>query len=110
MAMAHSRTVTLTVALFVLNVALQIADGVATYVGCLAGWGEGNPLVRHAMEHFGLGTGLLLTKCAAIVFLGYLWVARRNRFVPVALGVTAAVYLAFSLLPWSVAFLALASV
>ncbi len=104
--MGYARIGALTAALFVLNVVLQIADALATYVGCLAGWGEGNPLVRYVMESFGLGPGLLLAKCAAIVFLGYLWAVRRNRFVPLALGVTAAVYIAFSVVPWSVALLA----
>jgi uncharacterized membrane protein (UPF0136 family) len=91
-----------TLALFAVNAALQLFDGVATYVGCRGGMAEGNPLVAFAMECFGLGPGLTLAKCAAVALLGYLWLVRTNRFVPAALTVIATVYIAFSAVPWSV--------
>lgn len=94
-----------TIALFALNAALQVLDGVATYVGCRIGMAEGNPLVAYAMESLGLGLGLVLTKITAIAFLGSLWMLRRNRYVPAALAVTACIYIAFSALPWSVTLL-----
>ena len=105
MATRYPRLELLTRGLFVLNVTLQLVDALATYAGCLAGWSEGNPLIRYAMESFGLAPGLALAKCVALGFLGYLWAVRRNRLVPAALGVTAVVYIVFSAVPWSVALL-----
>ena len=105
MATRYARVERLTLGLFALNVALQIADALATYAGCIAGWSEGNPVIRYAMESFGLGPGLALAKCTALGFLGYLWAMRRNRLVPAALGLTAVVYIVFSVVPWSVALL-----
>ena len=95
----------LTLALFVLNVVLQTFDALATYAGCQIGMAEGNPMVAYAMDCFGLGPGLALAKAIALALLGYLWLVRSNRLVPAALTVTATTYVAFSVLPWSVALL-----
>ena len=97
-----------TLVLFALNAALQVFDGVATYIGCRTGMPEGNPMVAYAVECFGLGPGLALTKVVAIAFLGSLWLVRANRSVPVALAVTGSIYLAFSALPWSISLLSAA--
>ena len=40
--------------LFLLNVALQIFDGVATYFGLTTRWNEGNPLLGAAMAQLGV--------------------------------------------------------
>ncbi len=92
-----------TAALFAMNALLQLVDGWATYIGCTAGFAEGNPLVRLAMQCFGLGIGLAVAKTAAFVFLGYLWCVRTHRYVPAALAFTAFVYVVLSVVPWSVA-------
>ena len=58
--------------LFLLNIALQLFDGAATYFGVIAPWHEANPLVGAAMAHLGIGLSLLLIKsgaCAALVLL-----------------------------------------
>ena len=107
MASGYGGLARVTFALFALNAALQVFDGVATYAGCRIGIAEGNPMVAYAMECFGVALGLALTKAAALAFLGSLWVLRANRFVPAALVVTASVYLAFSALPWSVSLLSM---
>jgi len=104
----HGRLARVTLALFTLNAALQVFDGVATYIGCRTGMPEGNPMVAYAMECFGLGLGLALAKVAAIAFLGSLWLLRANRSVPVALAVTASIYFAFSAVPWSISLLSAA--
>jgi hypothetical protein len=95
----------LTIGLFALNLALQLADFLATYVGCGTGLPEGNPLVRCAMNHLGLGPGLAAVKCAAVFCLGYLWIVRANRLVPAALTITATVYLVLAIVPWTVVLL-----
>jgi hypothetical protein len=92
-----------TLVLFALNLALQVFDAVATYVGCHAGMVEGNPLVAYAMACFGVGPGLALAKVQALALLGLLWYLRTNWLVPRALAITAVTYAAFSTVPWSVA-------
>jgi hypothetical protein len=103
-----TRSGLLTPALFLLNLALQGADFLMTYLGCRAGIGEGNVLVRHAMDCFGLTPGLALAKLIALAFLGYLWVVRDNRLVTPALTVTASAYIVLAIVPWSIALLSLA--
>jgi hypothetical protein len=94
-----------TLALFAVNVLLQVFDGFATYAGCQVGFVEGNPLVAYAMECLGPATGLFLAKMTAAAFLGGLWLVRTHHLVPAALTLTASVYVAFSLVPWSAALL-----
>jgi hypothetical protein len=101
MRVRYARIGRLTLGLFVLNLALQVMDAWVTYAGCRAGVAEGNPLVRYAMHCLGLGPGLLLVKCAAVLFLGYLWMVRTNRLVLAALTITATIYIAFAIVPWS---------
>jgi hypothetical protein len=49
-------------ALLMLNVALQVFDGLATYHGMRVGFGEGNPLLVEAMAVVGPAAALVLTK------------------------------------------------
>jgi uncharacterized membrane protein len=90
-------------ALFLLNIALQAFDGVATYSGLRIGFGEGNPLLAHAMDAFGLASTLIVAKLAACLLLGVLWVNRRSPLALPGFALTAVVYATFSLGPWSAA-------
>jgi len=90
-------------ALLLLNVALQLFDGLATYAGLQVGYGEGNPLIVRAMGALGPAAALTLVKLYACACLVAVWHARRTRLALPALVVTAAVYATCSLAPWSAA-------
>jgi Domain of unknown function (DUF5658) len=90
-------------ALVCLNVALQVFDGIATYVGIHAGMPEGNPLLAWALAQVGPGFALLLFKLQACACLVLLWHVRRSRLAAPALVFSAAVYAACSLAPWTAA-------
>ena len=96
--------------LFLLNLCLQIFDGVATYEGVRLHWSEGNPLLLNIMPYLGLGTTLLLFKAKAC---GFLLVLRRldtRPFVCESMIVLAAVYVFFSFIPWMTRLLSLVAV
>ncbi|HWP64600.1 MAG TPA: DUF5658 family protein [Candidatus Limnocylindria bacterium] len=90
-------------ALLILNVALQVFDGVATYHGLGLGFGEGNPLLVHAMTSLGPAAALILTKLYACGCLLGVWRIRHARLALPALVIIAAVYATCSLAPWSAA-------
>jgi len=93
--------------LFVLNIALQLFDAVATYQGLAIGWEEANPILVSAFQSLGVGPALLLFKAKAC---GLLFLLSRNdhhELVVPALSFLAAVYSVSSLLPWMVKFLTL---
>ncbi len=90
-------------ALFLLNVALQIFDGLATYLGLRAGFGEANPLIRWALLHTGPALAVTLFKLEACACLVLVWKLRRHPLALPALALTAVVYFAFSTVPWTVA-------
>lgn len=95
-------------ALLFLNLWLQLFDGVATYFGVSAGYGEGNPLVAASFSHVGLVPALCLAKAYACGCLLLIWALRRRSSLAVpALVGTAIAYLAASVAPWSAAFAAL---
>jgi hypothetical protein len=89
------------VGLLVLNLAIQIFDGVATYVGIENGIREGNPLVAAAMRGLGTGSGLALAKLAAILLLALLYRRRHDRWVGPGLTVLAVSYIWLSVVPWT---------
>jgi hypothetical protein len=94
--------------LFLLNICLQVFDGVATYHGVTTGAKEGNPLIAMAMANLGIGSALLLFKAKAC---GCLLLLRRmgdRPLIAVALGGVAAAYGALSFVPWLVQLSALA--
>ena len=94
--------------LLFLNLWLQVFDGIATYVGVSAGYGEGNPLVAASFTYVGLGPSLCLAKLYACGCLLLIWHLRRRTTLAVpALVGTAIAYACASLAPWSVAFAAL---
>ncbi len=88
--------------LFVLNIALQIFDGVATYQGLTAGWREANPVIAGVFEQLGIGPTLLLFKAMAGGLLVLLNQHRYNFLVAPGLSALAGTYFVFSLVPWSI--------
>jgi hypothetical protein len=94
--------------LFLLNISLQLFDGVATYQGVHL-WGEGNPWIHETMGLLGVGPALLLWKAKAC---GCLVLARRMQAHAAVgvLGVSAVVYGVLSFVPWMHRFLSLATV
>jgi Domain of unknown function (DUF5658) len=90
-------------ALVCVNFALQVFDGVATYVGVHAGMAEGNPLLAWALGQLGPASALFLFKLQACACLLLIWRVRRNRLAAPALAVSAAVYVICSLAPWAAA-------
>ena len=90
--------------LFVLNVALQLFDGIATWQGHWV-WGEGNPILHLMMTSMGVSLALVLFKAKACVFLVILRRCWRHPEAYDALLVLAVFYTSFSLLPWLTRFL-----
>jgi hypothetical protein len=96
---------TIIATLVVLNLALQLFDGVATYVG----WtqlGEANPLLRAGFDAWGAGPTLLIAKLLATALV--LLVARvpRPTLVGVGLTLTLGAYATLSFVPWAMHLLA----
>jgi len=86
--------------LFLLNLCLQIFDGVATYQGLQHRWSEGNPLIVSWIPYLGVGGTLLLFKAKACGFLVILRRLGKQPLVYEALIVLATVYTCFSFIPW----------
>jgi hypothetical protein len=86
--------------LFLLNLALQLFDGVATYQGIQHHWNEGNPIIVSWMPFLGAGTTLLLFKAKACGFLVLLRRLAGEPLVYEAFVVLATVYGFFSFIPW----------
>jgi hypothetical protein len=95
----------LLIALLLMNVFLQLFDGLATYFGIAAGYGEGNPLVRASFTYLGVGPALCFAKTYACGCLLLIWHLRsRSPLAAPALVGTAVAYAVASVAPWSVAF------
>lgn len=92
--------------LFLLNLVLQLFDGIATWQGHFL-WGEGNPVLLTLMEWLGVGFTLVLFKAKACAFLVVLRRCWRYREAYDALLVLAICYGTFSFLPWLVRFVSL---
>ena len=86
--------------LFLLNLCLQMFDGVATYQGLHFHWAEGNPLLLSWMALIGIGPTLLLFKAKACGFLVLLRRLSGQPCVHGAFVVLATVYTVFSFIPW----------
>lgn len=91
--------------LLLLNILLQIFDGVATYHGTHRGVHELNALLRAAFEFWGVGVSLLLFKSFACAALGFIYAVCAREVARTALALTAGVYCLLSLMPWLTAFL-----
>ena len=90
--------------LFVLNVALQLFDAVATYEGLRIGVEEANPILVRIFDQFGVVPALLLSKAMACGLLLLLYRNHRHRMVMPALAFLAIVYCVLSLVPWLIKF------
>jgi len=90
-------------ALVLANILLQVIDGVATFAGLRAGFTEGNPLLGWAFAQLGAGPALFLFKLEAIGALAVVWRLRTSPLAIPALVFSAALYTAFSALPWAAA-------
>ena len=90
--------------LFLLNLVLQMFDGVATYYG-ITHWGEGNPLIVSMMPTFGVGATLLLFKAKACGFLVVLRRLGGHRGVHESMVVLATAYTLLSFIQWMSRFL-----
>ena len=90
----------ITAILVILNIALQLFDGIATYA-CWEHCGEGNPLLRAGFEVWGAGPTLFLSKLVASLLLLFLLRASHRMIVKIGLSLTLAAYTAFSVIPWA---------
>ena len=86
--------------LFLLNLCLQMFDGIATYQGLRHHWSEGNPLLNSWMPYLGTGATLLLFKAKACGFLVILRRLAERPFVYESFVALATVYGFFSFIPW----------
>ncbi len=86
--------------LFLLNIALQLFDGVATYQGLQHRFMEGNPLLVALLPIYGTAGTLLVAKAKACGLLVFLRRLGGQRMVPDALVMTAATYGCLSFVPW----------
>ena len=86
--------------LVILNLALQLFDGVATYVGW-AQHGEMNPILAAGFGHFGVGPTLIVAKLIAIMFVFVLAATPRRSLATIGLAITFTAYTALSFVPWA---------
>lgn len=98
-----ARTTTWADRLLLLNLILQVFDGVATYHG-IAVWGEANPFIRNLVPHLGVGLTLAMFKLQASALLLFVWAAGTRRLAVPCMLTTAASYAALSFVPWVGAF------
>jgi hypothetical protein len=87
--------------LVVLNLALQLFDGIATYL-CWEQFGEANPLLQAGFAAWGAGPTLVVAKLAAASLLLFLARATHRKLVGIGLVFTLVLYTALSLVPWSI--------
>jgi len=86
--------------LLLLNVLLQLFDGIATYSGLQLGIREGNPLLHHAFRLWGVAPSLLVFKAQACALLLIVYRLAGEKLARPALGMLAGVYSVCSLIPW----------
>jgi hypothetical protein len=92
--------------LFLLNIALQLFDGVATWQG-LPRWQEGNPFIRAAIETAGAGPALMLYKAQACACLLLLRRSAAPALAAWMLAAGAGLYIGLSFVPWMMRFVSL---
>ncbi len=91
-------------ALLLINVILQVVDGVMSFALLRPGLAEElNPLMRAVIEHYGVGPTVCLVKVFAIALLSLVWPLRRNSLAAPGLLFVGAFYVVIVLLPWATA-------
>jgi hypothetical protein len=93
--------------LLLLNILLQLFDGIATYAGLQLGIDEGNPLLRSAILTWGVAPGLLVFKAEACALLLIVYRIAGDELRRPAFSLLAGVYSVCSLIPWLATFVAL---
>jgi hypothetical protein len=91
--------------LLVLNILLQIFDGIATYSGLHLGIREANPLLRGAFHVWGIAPTLLVFKVSACFLLILVYRIASEALARSALTLLVCVYSVCSLIPWLTMFL-----
>lgn len=86
--------------LFLVNIGLQVCDGLLTSFALSLGFQEGNPLIQATIDCWGPGWGITVWKAEACGMLVLLRGLARYPAAVVALAVTAGSYLVLSVLPW----------
>ena len=86
--------------LLVLNLSLQVWDGLATYYGLSVGVQEGNALLQACMAYWGVGVTLVGAKSVACVLLVFLWKATYLSVSQWGLVLMAVSYVLGSVVPW----------
>ena len=87
-------------ALLLINLGLQICDGLMTYHGLQRGFQEGNPLVSLTIERWGAVWGLLFWKAEAGGLLVLLWYLSACPSAVLGLAITAGSYVVLAVFPW----------
>jgi Domain of unknown function (DUF5658) len=91
-------------ALVLINVLLQLADGIATYALLRAGLAaEVNPLMGAVIEYYGVGPTVCIGKFFVIALIGLVWPLRGSPFAAPALLFVGTFYAVIALLPWATA-------
>jgi len=91
-------------ALLLINVLLQVADGAMTFVFLRPGWAEElNPLVRAVIDHCGVGPAVCVVKLFAIGLIGCVWPLRRSALAAPALLFIGAFYAVVVVMPLATA-------
>src|ERR1700687_1183048 len=88
--------------LLILNIALQIFAGVASYKGLRLGCGEQTPFLRAPFQRGGVGPMLVLFTLFSCVALGIIYHGAKREFVVPAFWMVAGYYTLGSLIPWLV--------
>ena len=86
--------------LFLLNIVLQLFDGMATYAGVQMGVPEANQLLCNSFAVWGVGRSLVLFKGFACGMLLLLYRNTGEEIGRPALTLLAVIYCACSLFPW----------
>lgn len=89
---------------FLILLTFFILDGLFTYIGISSSGTEyeANLLVRHSMDAYGIGAGLLLSKSLAAISLLVLWKFRKDIiWILGAVRGLVVIYFVFAIAPWS---------
>ena len=78
--------------LLIVNLLLQLVDGLASYLILSTGVPEANPVVAHAIAHWGLKDGLLYSKILGCVLVVLVFMLRDKVGIIATQGLTILAY------------------